>query len=119
MLVLTRKPNESIKIGQDIEVIVLEIHGDRVKLGFVAPAEVPIHRREVHDRIDCRRPGTCGVRVSAREDTAGSSERLSPIRGRKVGRPDLPAYIRRLTSPGSSRTTRCAAADKSQPMLRQ
>ncbi len=52
MLVLSRKPNEVIKIGQDIEVVVLEIHGDRVKLGILAPAEVPIHRREVHDRIN-------------------------------------------------------------------
>ena len=52
MLVLSRKPNEAIKIGQDIEIVVLEVHGDRVKLGFMAPAEVPIHRREVHDRIN-------------------------------------------------------------------
>ncbi len=51
MLVLSRKLNEAIKIGQDIEIVVLEVRGDRVKLGFVAPAEVPIHRREVHDRI--------------------------------------------------------------------
>ena len=52
MLVFSRKPNEAIKIGQEIEVIVLEVHGDRVKLGFVAPAEVPIHRGEVHERIN-------------------------------------------------------------------
>jgi len=51
MLVLSRKLNEAIKIGQDIEIVVLEVHGDRVKLGFSAPPEVPIHRREVHDRI--------------------------------------------------------------------
>ena len=51
MLVLSRKPNEAVRIGQDIEVVVLEVHGDRVKLGFNAPAEVPIHRSEVHDRI--------------------------------------------------------------------
>jgi carbon storage regulator len=52
MLVLSRKPNEAIKIGQDIEIVVLEVHGDRVKLGFLAPAEVPIHRGEVHERIN-------------------------------------------------------------------
>jgi len=51
MLVLTRKPQEAVRIGDDIEVVVLEVHGDRVKLGFRAPAEVPIHRGEVHDRI--------------------------------------------------------------------
>ena len=63
MLVFARKPNEAIKIGQDIEIVVLEIHGNRVKLGLVAPAEVPIHRREVHEKINCRPPGTRGVRV--------------------------------------------------------
>jgi len=52
MLILSRKRNEAIRIGQDIEIVVLEVHGDRVKLGFAAPAEVPIHRREVHDRIN-------------------------------------------------------------------
>ena len=52
MLVLSRKLNESIKIGQEIEIVVLEVRGDRVKLGFVAPAEVPIHRREVYDQIN-------------------------------------------------------------------
>lgn len=52
MLVLSRKPNEIVKIGQDIEIVILEVHGDRVKLGIVAPAEVPIHRQEVHDRIN-------------------------------------------------------------------
>ena len=51
MLVLSRKQYEAVRIGQDIEIVVLEVRGDRVKLGFVAPAEVPIHRREVHDRI--------------------------------------------------------------------
>jgi carbon storage regulator len=52
MLVLSRKENEAIKIGEDVEIIVLEVHGDRVKLGCVAPPEVPIHRREVQDRIN-------------------------------------------------------------------
>lgn len=56
MLVLSRKPNEAVRIGQNIEVVVLEVHGDRVKLGFKAPAEVPIHRSELHDRIVHGRP---------------------------------------------------------------
>ena len=51
MLVLSRKPNEAVKIGEEIEVVVLEVHGDRVKLGFTAPPDVPIHRGEVYDRI--------------------------------------------------------------------
>lgn len=51
MLVLTRKKNESIIIGENIEVKVVEIRGDKVKLGFNAPEEVPIHRREVYEGI--------------------------------------------------------------------
>ena len=52
MLVLSRKRGEGIVIGNDICVTVLEVRGDRVKLGFTAPAEVPIHRTEVHQSIE-------------------------------------------------------------------
>jgi carbon storage regulator len=51
MLVLTRKTNESIVIGDDIVVTVVEIRGDKVRLGFAAPKEVTVHRREVYDKI--------------------------------------------------------------------
>lgn len=51
MLVLSRKPGERIAIGTDIFVTVLEVRGDRVKLGFAGPAEVPIHREEVQARM--------------------------------------------------------------------
>ncbi len=51
MLVLSRKKNERVVIGEDIEVHVIDIRGDRVKLGFSAPANVPIHREEVFRRI--------------------------------------------------------------------
>lgn len=51
MLVLSRKENERIVIGEDIEVTVIAIRGDRVKLGFRGPNNVPIHREEVFRRI--------------------------------------------------------------------
>jgi carbon storage regulator len=51
MLVLSRKKYESIVIGDNIIVTVVEIIGDRVRLGFEAPKEVTIHRREVYDKI--------------------------------------------------------------------
>ena len=51
MLILSRKVGERIVIGPNIFVTVLEVRGDRVKLGFVAPGEVPIHREEVHRRL--------------------------------------------------------------------
>jgi len=62
MLVLSRKKNESIVINDDISIVVVEIRGDKVRLGVEAPKEVPVHRREVYDaikraEIDQRRAG--------------------------------------------------------------
>ncbi len=53
MLLLNRKRGEAIVIGNGITITVLETHGDRVKLGFIAPADVPIYRKE---STICRRP---------------------------------------------------------------
>jgi carbon storage regulator len=52
MLVLSRKLNERILIGKDVWVTVMDIRGDKVRLGFDAPREVPVHREEVVSRID-------------------------------------------------------------------
>lgn len=51
MLVLSRRHNESIVIGEDIEIMVVDIRGDQVRLGIKAPKDVPVHRREVFDAI--------------------------------------------------------------------
>jgi len=60
MLVLTRKPNESIMIGDDVEVSVVEIKGDQVKLGITAPKSIKVHRKEIflaiqNENIDASR----------------------------------------------------------------
>ena len=51
MLALSRKKNEAIIINNNIEVTVLEIRGDQVKLGIAAPKEIPIYRKEVYAQI--------------------------------------------------------------------
>ncbi len=51
MLVLSRKRNESIVINNDITIVVVEIRGDKVRLGVEAPKEIPVHRQEVYDAI--------------------------------------------------------------------
>jgi carbon storage regulator len=51
MLVLSRHKNESIVINNDITITVVDIRGDKVRLGVEAPREVPVHRREVYDAI--------------------------------------------------------------------
>jgi len=51
MLVLSRKKNESIVIGKDITIVVVEVRGDKVRLGTEAPDDVSVHRQEVFDAI--------------------------------------------------------------------
>jgi carbon storage regulator len=51
MLVLSRKRDEQIIIGDSIIITVVEIRGDKVRLGIEAPPDVPVHRREVYDAI--------------------------------------------------------------------
>ncbi|HBI60097.1 MAG TPA: carbon storage regulator [Lachnospiraceae bacterium] len=51
MLALARKINQSIMIGNDIEVTLLEIKGDQIKIGINAPKDVPIYRKEIFDQI--------------------------------------------------------------------
>lgn len=58
MLVLSRKKNESIVINNDITVTVVEIRGDKVRLGIVAPKEVPVHRQEVYEAIHGKQGGS-------------------------------------------------------------
>ena len=51
MLVLSRKKNESIIIGENIVVVIVDIRHDKVRLGIQAPKEVPVHRLEVYEAI--------------------------------------------------------------------
>ncbi|QGH34052.1 carbon storage regulator CsrA [Gracilibacillus salitolerans] len=51
MLVLTRKINEAIQIGDDIEVKVIAVDGDQIKLGINAPKDVEVHRKEIYQAI--------------------------------------------------------------------
>ncbi len=55
MLVLSRKQGERIQIDDAISLTVLSVRGGKVRLGFVAPSNVPIHREEVYRRIDAER----------------------------------------------------------------
>jgi carbon storage regulator len=68
MLVLTRKLQQSIVIGDEIEVVVLEIRGEQVRIGIKAPKNVSVHRKEIYDQIQEENRGASEVRI---EDLPG------------------------------------------------
>ena len=68
MLVLTRKSNQSIMIGDDIEVSVLSIMGEKVRIGIQAPRDVPVFRREVYLEIQQERQGVADGAPGPRTD---------------------------------------------------
>lgn len=72
MLALARKTNQSIMIGQDIEVTLLEIKGDQVKIGVTAPKSVPIYRKEIYAQIqDENKSAAQGADIAGLRDLFG------------------------------------------------
>jgi carbon storage regulator len=71
MLILTRRPGESVKIGDDITITVLAVRGNQLRLGFTAPQNVAVHREEVYQRIQAEK-----VTDILQARTANSSLRL-------------------------------------------
>jgi carbon storage regulator len=75
MLVLSRQRDESIIIGDNIVVTIVDIRGDKVRLGIQAPSEVPVHRREVFEAIQ---------REHARANQTEAGEGGTPRTGKSV-----------------------------------
>ncbi len=71
MLVLTRKFNETIMIGDEIEITVVGIRSDKVRLGITAPKSVPVHRKEVYEAIQRENQAAAGMRP---EDVPGQGD---------------------------------------------
>ncbi len=67
MLVLTRKPDQSIVIGADIEITVLEVRGEQVRIGIQAPRNVTVHRKEIYSQLH------------PEDETAGSTPAEEPL----------------------------------------
>jgi carbon storage regulator len=93
MLVLSRQRDETIMIGDDIEVTVVDIRGDKVRLGITAPKEISVHRKEVYDAI--RRENRAAAQVKP-EDLSGlgkvgpktSGPAAGPAPGPGPGKPE-------------------------------
>lgn len=72
MLVLTRKVNQSIMIGNEIEVSVISVVGDKVRLGIQAPRDVPVFRREVFDEIQAQNAAAAEASMGSVDDVMGA-----------------------------------------------
>lgn len=82
MLVLTRKPNQSIMIGDDIEVTVLEVRGEQVRIGVNAPKHIPVHRREIYEEIQ-RQRAQVAASAEAEADVQKKTESPTPSCGKE------------------------------------
>ena len=61
MLVLSRQRDESIMIGDEVEITIVDVRGDKVRLGITAPKSIPVHRREIYDAIQREKGGEADV----------------------------------------------------------
>ena len=76
MLVLSRHRDQSIIIGDDIVVTIVDVRGDKVRLGIEAPTEIPVHRREVYEAIQHENLRAARLEPS---DTAELAEGVPPV----------------------------------------
>jgi carbon storage regulator len=72
MLILTRRPGEAIRIGDDVEICIVAVNGNQIRLGIKAPRSVPVHREEIYARINA--PSAAPEPAAAPHRRAGNSE---------------------------------------------
>ena len=96
MLVLSRKINQSIMIGDNVRIVVVAVDRDQVKLGTEAPREVPVHRSEIYDEIQRQNREAAASQLQQPAGAAAQTAQLRP------GPAKLPAAKRpqRLKPPG-------------------
>jgi carbon storage regulator len=77
MLVLTRKPDQSIMVGSEIEITVLEVRGEQVRLGIRAPRTVTVHRKEIFEQIRLENQNALSAPLDALNDLGDLMNRPS------------------------------------------
>jgi carbon storage regulator len=85
MLVLTRKSNQSIMIGDDVEVTVLSVTGDKVRIGIQAPGDVPVFRTEIYLEIRRGEGEGLGIEDDGKDARAEVDEALRELGGGEPG----------------------------------
>jgi len=78
MLVLSRQRDETIMIGDDIEITVVDIRGDKVRLGISAPSNIPVHRKEVYEAIKRENREAQQIRIEDLDKTKEKQKHLPP-----------------------------------------
>ncbi len=114
MLVLTRKRDESIMIGDDIKITIVDVRGDQVKIGIEAPRSIPVHREEVYREIqEENRRAAARARAADLERLEGllgepggaaGGESGAPPGGARAPRPGGPAPERGRPGGGGTRS---------------
>jgi carbon storage regulator len=84
MLVLSRQRDETIMIGDDIEITIVDIKGDKVRVGINAPREIQVHRKEVYDAIKRENAQAAHVRV---DDLDAADKNLRRQGRQRLARP--------------------------------
>jgi carbon storage regulator len=110
MLVLSRRKDETIMIGDDVEITIVDVRGDAVRLGIKAPRDVSVHRKEIYDAIqaeniaaaresapDGKAVGGLGDLLKGGDGLRASA--LGKLSGGKVAGPSPAASLSKLTSP--------------------
>ena len=82
MLVLSRQRDETIMIGDEVEITVVDIRGDKVRLGISAPRQVQVHRKEVYEAIQRENTSATGVQV---DDLSVADKNLRKHNGKPPG----------------------------------
>jgi len=79
MLVLSRQRDQTIMIGDDVEITIVDIRGDKVRLGINAPSEIPVHRKEVYEAIKRENQAASGVKPEDIAKVAGAPAENSGV----------------------------------------
>lgn len=91
MLVLSRQRDETIMIGDDIEITVVDIRGDKVRLGITAPTSIPVHRKEVYEAIQRENRAAANIKPEdlppGTPPSGNPNDPNNPNRGRPGGGP--------------------------------
>jgi len=83
MLVLSRQRDETIVIGDEIEITVVDIRGDKVRLGITAPAHIPVHHKEVYEAIQRENREAAGVKPEDISEVEGQDRKVDSQRRKR------------------------------------